>query len=214
METDSVGLAGYASAFVERAGVSGDAEGPGLLDHVAPADLERLALLVGGTFHVSCYDAAGNLKWRDRAKNGVTSIGLDHVLNVIFRGTTPITTWFIGLVDFAGFSAFSLADIATSHASWSAVASGDLGNATWPAWSPGAPSSNAITNATTANFTMQPSGSLTVKGLFLVSNSTVSPLAGLLFSTASFTGGTQAVSNGDVLKVTYTISAANNPSNT
>jgi hypothetical protein len=47
-----------------------------------------------------------------------------------------------------------------------------------------------------------------------VSNNTVGGTTGTLFSTASFAGGTQTVNNGDTLKVTYTISAANSASNT
>lgn len=175
--------------------------------------VEHLKLMVGGTFHVDVVDRHGRLKARRHAKNGVTTVGLDHILNVIFRGTTPITTWYIGLVNNAAWTAFALGDTSASHAGWAEVDGGDLGNATRPAWSPGAPSSSAITNASTANFTMQPAGSLTVKGLFLISVATIGGTTGTLFSTASFTGGTQDVDNGDVLKVTYVVSAANSPSN-
>jgi hypothetical protein len=48
---------------------------------------------------------------------------------------------------------------------------------------------------------------LTVKGLFLISDSTKGGTTGTLFSTAAFTGGTQAVNSGDTLKVTYTVAA-------
>jgi hypothetical protein len=134
----------------------------------------------------------------------------------LFRGGTAITTWYIGLVDNAGWTGYNLTDTISSHSSPNTWAENtDYSNANRPTWSPGAPSGNAISNGTTVDFNMNPaSGTRTIKGLFLVSNNTVGGTTGTLFSTASFAGGTQTVNNGDTLKVTYTISAANSASNT
>jgi hypothetical protein len=200
-----------ADAFVERA--DGTIDLPGM--QVDLAAWKFLELMVGGTFVVECYDADGRLRWRDTAKNGVTSVGLDYVLNTCFRGTTPITTWYLGLVDNAGWTGYNLTDTMASHSAPNTWAENtDYSNGSRPQWSPGAPSGNAISNGTTADFTMNPSsGTRTIKGLLCVSNNTVGGTSGTLFSTASFSGGTQTVNNGDTLKVTYTMSAANSASN-
>ena len=68
-----------------------------------------------------------------------------------------------------------------------------------------AAASQGVTNGTTSDFTMN--ATATIKGLFLNSDSTKSGTAGLLFSTAAFSGGNQSVNSGDTLKVTYTVSA-------
>jgi hypothetical protein len=150
----------------------------------------------------------------------VVSNGLDLILNVMFRSTSAITTWYLGLVDNAGFSTFAATDTISSggHPGWNEVSSGNVGNTTRPQWipaAPGSPNANSIVNSSAVAFNMTPTvgTTITIKGLFLVSDSTWGGTAGTLFSTASFQGGTQAVNNGDVLKVTYTVSASNNPAN-
>jgi hypothetical protein len=211
MHETGMAVGDRADAFVERADGTIHLDGM----QVDLSAWQFLELMTGGTFHVACYDADGNLRWTDRAKNGVTSTGLDYVLNTCFRGGTAITTWYLGLVDNAGWTGYNLTDTMSSHSAPNTWAENtDFSNATRPQWSPGAPSGNAISNGTTVDFTMNPaSGTRTIKGLFCVSNNTIGGTTGTLFSTASFAGGTQTVNNGDTLKVTYTISAANSASN-
>ena len=48
-------------------------------------------------FHVECFDAEGNFKWKETIKNLVTSEGLNHVLDVAFTSGTQITSWYVGL---------------------------------------------------------------------------------------------------------------------
>jgi hypothetical protein len=186
---DETGLAveDRADAFVERADGTIDLQGI-KLDLSA---LDFLNLAVGGTFHVECVRPRGNVRWRDKAKNGVTSAGLDYVLNTCFRGGTAVTTWYLGLVDNSGWTGYNLTDTMSSHSSPNTWAENtDYSNANRPTWSPGAPSGNAISNSTTVDFNMTPSsGSRTIKGLFCVSNNTVGGTTGTLFSTASFAAG-------------------------
>lgn len=169
--------------------------------------LDRANFGMGGHFIVECYDKDGNLRWEEIAENMVTAAGIAALLTIMFEAATQITSWYIGLVDNAGFTAFNAADVMTSHAGWSEVATTNWSNTARPQWSPGSVSSGAIVNASTVNYNMINSGSLTVYGLFLNSDSTKGGTSGTLFSTAAFTGGTQAVNNGDTLKITYTMSA-------
>lgn len=193
-------LGDRAAAMLERADGTMDLDGVKL-------DLSGLdlgAIGVGGHFIVECFDRDGNLRWEDTAENGVTNAALDDVLNVYLRNTTATATWYLGLVDNAGFTAFAAADTSASHTGW--AESTAYSNSTRIAWSPGASSSQAVTNGTTADFSMN--ATATIKGLFVIAVSTKGGSTGLLFSTAAFSGGNQSVNSGDTLKVTYTVSAA------
>jgi hypothetical protein len=50
---------------------------------------------LGGIFRLECRDKKGRLKWIEKKHNLMTLEGLDHCLNVLLHGTTPITTWYI-----------------------------------------------------------------------------------------------------------------------
>ncbi len=170
-----------------------------------PAGQSMSGILFRGHYsHVKCFDRLGNLKWEDDAHNLVTNVGLNDVLNEYIRGTSQITAWFMGLVDNASFSAFAAGDTSASHAGW--LENQTFSNATRPQWSPGAASGQSITNASSVNFTIN--GTATIKGLFIISNSTVGGTSGTLFSEAAFSGGNQAVQSGDTLQCTYTLSLA------
>jgi hypothetical protein len=112
-----------------------------------------------------------------------------------------VTTWYIGLVENAGFSAFANADTMASHAGW--AESSAYTEANRPTWTAGAAASRQITNAATVDFSIN--ASVTIKGLFIASNNTKGGTTGTLWSTAAF-GSRVALNNGDTLKVTYTLS--------
>lgn len=133
--------------------------------------------------------------------NGIVDVGLNHILNTEFDGGAAVATWYIGLVDNASWSAFATADTMASHAGWIenvAYSGGVRGT-----WGAGAAASRSITNATATSFTM--TGGATLKGVFITSSSTLSGTSGTLWSTAAF-ASTVTVINGDVVKITYTIS--------
>ena len=161
---------------------------------------------VGGSFRVECFDADGNLRWVDDAKNAVTNAGLDSILTIYFTAGTAIPVFYVGLVDNAGYTAFSATDTLASHAGW---AENTQYTGTRQAWGNGASSGQSVTNATALSYAMTPSvGSpATIRGLFLASNTSSNSSAYLLFSTAAFSQGNQTVNNGDTLKVTYTVAA-------
>lgn len=133
--------------------------------------------------------------------NGIVDVGLNKLLDVGFRNQTQIATWYMGLVNNSGFSAYANGDTMSSHAGWTEFASYDESNR--PTWSPGAASGRAISNGTAVTFTISATG--TIRGIFLTSDNTISGTTGTLWATASFASTVSVVDN-DVLKVTYTIS--------
>ncbi len=158
------------------------------------------AMSLKGHFHVQ-HIRAGKVLGEYDIHNLITDVGLNHILETEFHGGTPITTWYVGLVDNAGFSAFAVGDIMSSHAGW--VESQAYVAATRPQWTAGAAASRQITNAVTVDFTMN--ATVTIKGLFITSVNTKGGTTGVLWSGAAF-GSTVPVNNNDVLKVTYTLS--------
>jgi hypothetical protein len=153
-----------------------------------------------GTFHVQ-HVRDGKVLAEFDVPNGIVDVGLNHILETEFHSGTQVTTWYIGLVDNAGFSAFANADTMSSHAGW--AESSAYTEANRPTWTAGAAASRQITNATTVDFSIN--ATVTAKGLFITSNNTKGGSTGTLWSTAAF-GSTVALNNGDTLKVTYTLS--------
>lgn len=133
--------------------------------------------------------------------NGITDVGLNHILETEFHSGTPITTWYIGLIDNASFSALAAADTMSSHAGWIECITYD--EATRVTWGAGTASSRSITNGTAATFTIN--STKTLKGVFITSGSAKSGTTGTLWSTAAF-ASTVSVIAADVVKVTYTVS--------
>ncbi len=159
-------------------------------------------LNIGGYFTMECRDAAGNLKWSERLKNGVTNAGLTNLLDVYLRQQAN-ATWYIGLIDSSTYSALAATDTMSSHAGWlEGVA---YNEATRPAWGPAAAASQSIANSSVVNFTIN--ATKTIKGAFLTSVATKSGTTGTLFCTALFTQGDRSVVNTDVIAVTYTVGA-------
>jgi hypothetical protein len=161
---------------------------------------ERLPLC--GKFHIEHYNKAGELLGRYEVPNGIVDVGLNHILETEFNGGTPITSWYIGLVDNAGFSAFANADTMGSHAGWVETHT-TYSQATRPEWTAGTATGRSITNAVTVDFSM--TATITVKGIFITSSNTKGGATGTLWSTAAFASNVTA-NNGDTLKVTYTVS--------
>jgi hypothetical protein len=202
MEYDNgigLGMTDIAKANVLRADGSYDELGISLdLSGMTPSGFRA-----GGTFHFECVRPDGSTRWVDDAKNAIPNAALDSALNVYLGTSTQITTWYCGLVDNAGFTTFASTDTSASHAGWAENSA--YSASTRPTWTPGASSSQSVSNASPMSFVMTATG--TMRGAFLVSTNDKSGTDGLLFATAAFTGGNQAFNSGDTLRVTYTVNA-------
>lgn len=133
--------------------------------------------------------------------NGIVNVGLNYLLDASFNGGTAISTWYIGLINNAGFTALNNADTMASHSGW--VETADYTEGTRPEWTAGAASARAVTNSATVDFAVN--ATVTIRGIFITSNNTKSGTTGTLWSTGNFLSNVNA-SNGDTLRVTYTLS--------
>ncbi len=157
---------------------------------------------VGSTYRFECFDKYGELKWVEETKNLVVTVGLNHILDVVFKSGTQIATWYCGLIDNAGFSAIAAADTMASHAGWAEATGYTEG--TRPTFTAGTVSGGSVDNsAAKAAFSIN--GTATLKGAFLTSNNTKGGTTGTLYGAAAF-AATRAVESGDTVNLTVTAS--------
>jgi len=158
----------------------------------------RSGVQLGGFFVFECFDAFGNLKWRDEAPNMVVAAGLAHILDVVFSGATVATTWHCGL----GASSFTVAsgDTMASHAGWTELTNYTGNRKEWVEVRTAASLTNA---ASAATFVFTTAG--TVGGGVLTNLSTGSDI---MMAGAALTGGDRAVVDTDTINLTYVFSAA------
>lgn len=157
-----------------------------------------------GIYDISCYDANGELKWRDTAPNLVTNQGKDGMMDSYLAGSPALATnWFMSLIT---------AGSATSSSTYASptvteVTSGVVATRPTVSWSAASAGSKA---ATTTSFSI--GGSATITGAMLVTatanGSTIGNTAGsggILFSASNFTGGSKSVTSSDTLQVSYSL---------
>lgn len=163
---------------------------------------------ITATYEWECYDKYGNLKWRDCNHNVCTTEGLNRLLDVMFHGTTQITTWYIGL-----FESNTVPAITATYAAPIFTESTAYDEATRPAFVEAAASNKVLTNsANKAVFTMN--AEKTIYGGFLCGGGTDGSTkgdtagGGVIFNAAQFGSGSKAVVDDDVLQVTVTLTGA------
>lgn len=137
--------------------------------------------------------------------NDITNVGKNHIFDVEFNGATQIANnnWWIGLINASGYSAVAAGDTISSHSGWTEFTT--FSQSTRVAWGSGSASGQSVTNASPATFDITGTG--TLKGIFVNGNgSAKSGTSGTLWATALF-GADVPVTNGDQIKITYTVSA-------
>jgi len=157
-----------------------------------------------GQFHIEHLDKDGNVKGVYDMPNGITNVGKNKILDDMFNdgSQTANSSWYLGLIDSSGYTALADTDTMSSHGGWNEFTS--YSEATRVAWGSGSAASQSTTNSTPITFNI--SGSGTVKGVFVNTVNTKSGTTGVLWATALFSADVP-VSNGDQLKITYTVSA-------
>lgn len=171
---------------------------PGTVKMVRPTGLRRLF----GPRWVHDFDRA-TVSHRARATNLIPAAALTDVLGVYLAAGTAKTVWYCGLVNDAGFSAFASGDTAASHAGWTEWVT--YSESVRQTWTPASPAGGSVTNSAAMVFT--PTADATIRGAFLVSNSTKSGTGGLVYSEAAFDAGTQSLTNGTAFRLNATFTA-------
>ncbi len=149
-----------------------------------------------------------DLIWSGEQKNGVTTAGINDLLDRYLAGSSYTAAWFLGLISSVSYSALAAGDTAASHAGWTEAGATNAPNyssGTRPAITFAAASAGSKASASAVSFTF--SGAGTVKGCFTISNSTKDGTTGVLYSTALFTGGDRVVAASDVVNVSLTYTA-------
>jgi len=155
----------------------------------------------------------GRKLWEVQIKNLVPTAGLNDSLTKYFKGSAYTATWFVGLIDNANFSALAATDTAAKITT-SAPSGGTNGWRESVAYTEtvrqtltlGTAVAGVISNASSlAAFTIN--APITLKGGFLVSNSTKGGNSGILFGEAGFVDGTQTLASGRVLTIQVDITA-------
>lgn len=169
------------------------------------------ALAANGVFVAECYDADGNLRWRDEFTNTVVTSGKNLALDTFLAGSAyTVTGPFMGFISSTSYSAISAADTMSSHAGWL-----EAGNANAPTYT--APRKTAVFSAASAGakalssaLSFAITGTGTIKGVFMTFGtgalSTIDNTAGTLLSAGLFTGGDRAVLSGDTVNVSWSLS--------
>ena len=159
-------------------------------------------LVVGGVFRGEIF-RDGKLIEEFEDHNLVVNEGLNHLLDVIFRGTTQVNPWYLGLFEgnYTPVATVTAATITSASTECTAYAS-----ATRPEYVEAAAASQVTTNsANRASFVFN--ATKTIYGAFLVSSSTKSGTSGVLMSAARF-ATSKNVENGDELLLTYSFTAS------
>lgn len=174
-----------------------------LAEVVVRAVLRPFSVGISHKYEIECYDASGQLKWREVIPNIVVNVGLDDVLDKYYKGSGYTATHYVGLT--AGTPTFAAGDTMSSHAGWTENTTYTEG--TRPTLTMGTVSSQSVDNsAAKAQFSIN--GSTTVGGAFVATDSTKGGTSGTLVGGAAFSGGDRALVTSDVLNITVTATAA------
>lgn len=133
-------------------------------------------------------------------KNGITDEGIHYVEDTCFTNNdTAETAWYAGLIDSAGFTGVDASDVMSSHTGWSestAYSEGVRQTLSFAA---------AASRSITAEVSFTMNATVTINGLFVVTNSTKGGTTGVLWSTALYSTA-PSLESGNVLTSNYTLS--------
>lgn len=163
--------------------------------------------LGGISFKGEYFHRVNGGEW-EHADNLVVNEGISHILNVALGGKAKTAKYYLAL--FGGSTAPAATWTAANFASVaSEIVSGTEGytNATRPEWTPVDTTGNSIDNmAAAAQLTIATSGTLTVTGAALLTNSTKGGTTGVLISASKYPVA-RTFQNGDVYEIGYRLSA-------
>jgi hypothetical protein len=134
--------------------------------------------------------------------NAVTTVGKNGIFDWAFRNQANPATWYIGLIDNAGFASTAVTDTMAAHPNWAEF--DDYTEAVRQTWTTVAAVNASITNTTPATFNINATGA--IRGIFVISDNVKNGVAGVLWTTGLFPAALNVV-NTDQVKITYTVAA-------
>ena len=157
---------------------------------------------IGGHIRMRIYDLYGKCIHDEWMKNGIPDAAINHVLGVQLGAVAQVTTWYMGLIDNAGFVSLSASDTSASHAGWAeSAAYSELVRQTLTF---GVASGKTISTTASAVFTM--SAPTNIVGGFLSSSNVKGGAGGILWATALGEGGVHSLVGGQLMKFDYSMS--------
>lgn len=135
-------------------------------------------------------------------KNGATTQGMNHALDVTFRNQTQTATWYTTIINNAAYTAVSVGDTAASHAGWAEWTG--YNESVRQTWSPAAASAGSVANSTAMTFTNNSGSTVTIRGVALFSVNTKGATTGVLWATAILDAG-RSLSNLQAFQVVYQV---------
>lgn len=136
-------------------------------------------------------------------QNGITDEGIHHVLDRFNDTAGPEATlapWYAGLIDNASFTGLADADTMSSHSGW--IENVDFSESNRQTLSFSAAASRSISDSVSFSI----NATISIQGLFVSSDNTLSGTSGTLFSTAEFASAPVALVSGNTLTANYTLS--------
>lgn len=152
----------------------------------------------GGRFRIESRGADGRQMAVRYFDNGTTSEGVTYLAARGFLGAAAFPTFYIGLINDAGFSALSVSDQHVSHPGWAEWTA--LFGAARVAWNP-SPAAGALLDAPNAVLSVTASG--LVRGAFLASTPVIGSASGQIIYAAGVDLTGIPVEPGGVVTVGY-----------
>jgi hypothetical protein len=145
----------------------------------------------------------GRLLWSDSYHNLIVNTGLDEYLNKVYKASSYTAAHYVGLAD--GTPTPAAGDTMSSHAGWAEVTG--YSESVRQTLTLGTVSSQSVSN-TASKATFTASGSITVGGCFLTTDSTKGGTSGTLMSIGAFSGGDKSLTAAETISVTVTLTMA------
>lgn len=158
----------------------------------------RQGITPAGRYRLVSRGWDGRLLGVRRFWNGTTEEGVAYVLGAAFRGVAKFPSWYVGLINDAGFAALAAADTHVSHPGWSEYAG--LYNSLRVAWVPAA-AAGALMDAANAVISITAAGS--VRGAFLASTPAIGNAGGQVIYATGADEEALAVEAGGTVTVGY-----------
>lgn len=157
-----------------------------------------------GQYSVQCVKADGTLRWEEPLfDNLVTTGGKNDALDKYLSGSTYTAAWYVGLISATGYGAGPAAgDTSASHAGWAEDQNYSQSARPTAGFAAASAGSKSLSSAAVFSINVN----TTIKGCFLISNSSKGGTSGVLYSAGLFTAGDKVVQAGDTLNVSYTAS--------